>query len=74
MTDGAWVKVAMTQEGKLQVTDAVKTVRDPLRLSLGTCQQLYLSLRIALLLAADKLAASVKYAHFFRRIFVCLQD
>ena len=59
MTDGAWVKVAMTQEGKLQVTDAVKTVRDPLRLSLGTCQQLYLSLRIALLLAADNVGRSI---------------
>ncbi len=59
MTEGKWVKVDMTQEGKLQVTDAVKTVRDPLHLSLGTCQQLYLSLRIALLLAADNVGRAI---------------
>ncbi|MGI6106016.1 MAG: ATP-binding protein [Raoultibacter sp.] len=53
MTDGAWVQVRMTGEGRLQVVDAVKTVREPMHLSLGTCQQLYLSLRIALLLAAE---------------------
>ncbi len=40
----------MTAEGSLQVTDAVKTTHDPLHLSLGTCQQLYLALRIALLM------------------------
>src|SRR5699024_6096572 len=53
MTEGRWVKVAMTPEGKLQVTDSVKTVREPVHLSLGTCQQLYLSLRIALLMTAE---------------------
>lgn len=59
MTDGTWVKVAMTAEGRLQVVDAVKTARDPLHLSLGTCQQLYLALRIALLMTADNVGRSI---------------
>lgn len=59
MTDGAWVKVAMTAEGRLQVVDAVKTARDPLHLSLGTCQQLYLALRIALLMTADNVGRAI---------------
>lgn len=59
MTDGRWVKVTMTSEGKLQVTDAVRTTREPSRLSLGTCQQLYLALRIALLLTAENVGRSV---------------
>lgn len=59
MTEGRWVKVAMTPEGKLQVTDSVKTVREPVHLSLGTCQQLYLSLRIALLMTAENVGRSV---------------
>lgn len=52
MTEGTWVQVRMSPEGRLQVVDAVKTIREPMHLSLGTCQQLYLSLRIALLLTA----------------------
>ncbi|CAK7031878.1 MAG: hypothetical protein PEGG_01332 [Paraeggerthella hongkongensis] len=59
MTDGAWVKVSMTSEGRLQVVDAVKTARDPLHLSLGTCQQLYLALRIALLMTADNVGRAI---------------
>lgn len=59
MTDGRWVKVAMTAEGKLQVTDTVRTKREPAHLSLGTCQQLYLALRIALLLTAENVGRSV---------------
>ena len=59
MTDGAWVKVAMTAEGRLQAVDAVKTARDPLHLSLGTCQQLYLALRIALLMTADNVGRAI---------------
>lgn len=59
MTDGAWVKVAMTAEGRLHVVDAVKTARDPLHLSLGTCQQLYLALRIALLMTADNVGRAI---------------
>lgn len=59
MTGGRWVKVSMTPEGRLQVSDAVKSVRDPVCLSLGTCQQLYLALRIALLLTADNVGRSI---------------
>lgn len=59
MTDGRWVKVTMTAEGKLQVVDAVKTVREPVHLSLGTCQQLYLALRIALLMTAENVGRAV---------------
>lgn len=59
MTGGRWVKVEMTPEGKLLATDAVKASLDPSRLSLSTCQQLYLSLRIALLITADNVGRSV---------------
>lgn len=59
MTAGVWVQVRMSEEGKLQVVDRVKTVREPLYLSLGTCQQLYLSLRIALLMTADNVGRAI---------------
>ncbi|PNV66849.1 AAA family ATPase [Enteroscipio rubneri] len=59
MTDGRWAKVSMTEEGRLRVIDAVKNAHDPLHLSLGTCQQLYLALRIALLMTADNVGRSV---------------
>ncbi|MEG2557665.1 MAG: AAA family ATPase, partial [Raoultibacter sp.] len=58
MTDGRWTKVCMSSEGKLQVVDALKATYDPLYLSLGTCQQLYLALRIALLMAADNVGCA----------------
>lgn len=59
MTGGRWVKVAMAADGRLQVSDSVHTKRDPLHLSLGTCQQLYLALRIALLMTADNVGRSI---------------
>lgn len=59
MTAGAWVQVRMSEEGKLQVIDRVKTVREPIHLSLGTCQQLYLSLRIALLMTAENVGRAI---------------
>lgn len=59
MTDGRWTEVSLTPEGTLQVIDAVKTVRSPVHLSLGTCQQLYLALRIALLTSADNVGRSI---------------
>lgn len=59
MTGGRWVKVSMTPEGSLQVTDGVGAMRSPQHLSLSTCQQLYLSLRIALLIAAENVGRSV---------------
>ena len=59
MTGGAWMEVRMNERGRLSVVDAFKAERDPLHLSLGTCQQLYLSLRIALLTAADNVGRAV---------------
>src|SRR5699024_7676099 len=43
MTNGRWTKVSLSCDGCLEVADAVKTTRDPVHLSLGTCQQLYLA-------------------------------
>lgn len=59
MTGGRWTKVSMTPEGRLRVTDSVKTSRPPAHLSLSTCQQLYLSLRIALLVTADNVGRAI---------------
>ena len=59
MTSGKWEKVRMSPEGKLQVVDEVKTVREPAYLSLATCQQLYLSLRIALLMTAENVGRAI---------------
>ena len=53
MTDGAWCTVRMNAQGDIEVVDAIKTTRAPHLLSLGTRQQLYLSLRIALLMTAE---------------------
>lgn len=59
MTDGKWEKVSMSAEGTLQVTDAARTSREPIHLSLGTRQQLYLALRIALLQKADNVGRAI---------------
>ena len=59
MTDGAWTSVSMSNEGRLQVSDGAFTTREPVHLSLGTCQQLYLALRIALLVTADNVGRCV---------------
>jgi uncharacterized protein YhaN len=59
MTDGRWRRVRIGNDGELQVTDAFDTVRDPLMLSMGTLQQLYLSLRIALLMTAENVGRSI---------------
>ncbi len=53
MTNGSWQTVCMNAEGDIEVVDAIKTTRLPHLLSLGTRQQLYLSLRIALLMTAE---------------------
>lgn len=58
MTDGAWVKISLGQDGRLQVTNALKITRDPKELSLGTCQQMYLALRLALLMTAENVGAA----------------
>ncbi len=59
MTDGAWEAVRMGEDGRLTVVDRFKEERSPVHLSLGTCQQLYLSLRIALLVAAENVGRAV---------------
>ena len=59
MTNGRWTKVSLSCDGCLEVADAVKTTRDPAHLSLGTCQQLYLALRIALLMEADNVGRAI---------------
>lgn len=59
MTNGRWTEVALTPEGTLQVSDALKTTRLPVHLSLGTCQQLYLALRIALLTTAENVGRAI---------------
>ena len=58
MTDGAWVKISLAQDGQLQVTNALKMTREPKELSLGTCQQMYLALRIALLITAENVGSA----------------
>ena len=59
MTDGRWVKIEVTGEGHLLATDSLHTRRLPIHLSMGTCQQMYLALRIALLLTADNVGAAI---------------
>lgn len=59
MTGGRWTEVALTTEGTLQVTDSFGAARPPAQLSLGTCQQLYLALRIALLESADNVGRAI---------------
>ena len=59
MTDGKWTSVSMSREGRLQVSNDMLTTREPVHLSLGTCQQLYLALRIALLITADNVGRNI---------------
>lgn len=59
MTGGTWCQVRLSSSGDLEVVDAKGLVRDPQLLSLGTCQQLYLSLRIALLMTAECVGRNV---------------
>lgn len=59
MTSGAWRRVRLSSSGDLEVFDADGRARSPQLLSLGTCQQLYLSLRIALLMTADRVGRNV---------------
>lgn len=59
MTNGRWTRVFLSDEGELRVADDAMSVREPRLLSLGTCQQLYLALRIALLECADNVGRAV---------------
>ncbi len=53
MTDGAWVQVRLSEDGSIEAVDALRTALPPHLLSVGTRQQLYLSLRLALLITAS---------------------
>jgi uncharacterized protein YhaN len=59
MSAGKWTQVRLSLEGQIEVVDNVFTVRDPVHLSLGTCQQLYLSLRIAFLMCAENVGRNL---------------
>lgn len=59
MTGGRWTRVELTDEGVLQVRDCTLAAREPGMLSLGTCQQLYLALRIALLKCAPNVGRAI---------------
>ena len=59
MTGGAWVEVRMGAQDQIEVIDAFGQARSPQFLSLGTCQQLYLALRIALLMTAENVGRCI---------------
>lgn len=59
MTGGAWQTVRMNAQGEIEVLDSVKTACSPQLLSLGTRQQLYLALRVALLITAENVGRSL---------------
>ena len=59
ITGGRWTQVATSPTGSLVAVGADGTARDPRHLSLGTCQQLYLALRIALLVAAKDVGRDI---------------
>lgn len=53
MTDGDWMGVSVSSTGSVIAKRADGEAVKPRHLSLGTCQQLYLALRVALLLTAE---------------------
>lgn len=59
MTKGAWQVVRMNAAGEIEVLDSVRTATPPQLLSLGTRQQLYLALRVALLMTAKNVGRSL---------------
>lgn len=59
ITGGRWVEVSLAATGSIVVRDADGNEAKPRRLSLGTCQQLYLALRIAMLLNTDAVGRSI---------------
>lgn len=54
LTDGVWPEVLVDDWGEVQVVDSKGNVRDPQLFSLQRRQQLYLALRTAFLMAADR--------------------
>lgn len=59
MTSGAWCTIRPTDRGDVAVCDAYGIERSGRNLSLGTRQQMYLALRIALLMCADDVGRSL---------------
>lgn len=59
MTEGAWKGVLVDESGSIRAMDAIGRTWEPRFLSLGTCQQLYLALRIALLECVGHAGASL---------------
>lgn len=59
MTNGRWKEVRMGQGGEVEAVDAVGKRFEPRLLSMGTCQQLYLCLRIALLERAGDVGPAI---------------
>ena len=59
ITDGAWVAVSSSATGSLTAMRSDGVMFDTRHLSLGTCQQLYLALRMALLLVAHDVGTDV---------------
>lgn len=59
MTDGRWTGVRLADDGEVRIVDDARLEREPRHLSTATCQQLYLSLRIALLKCSDSVGRCV---------------
>ncbi len=59
MTDGQWTRITRRDDGTFEVLDAFHNTRSVTKLSTGTRQQLYLSIRIALLMCADNVGRSI---------------
>jgi uncharacterized protein YhaN len=59
MTNGVWTSIQLDEDGSLFAVNAIHMRREPRYLSMGTCQQMYLALRIALLESAPEVGASV---------------
>ena len=59
ITAGRWTGVSTSPTGSLVAVGADGAERDPRHLSLGTCQQLYLALRLALLMAVENVGSSI---------------
>lgn len=59
ITGGRWVEVSLAATGSVVVRNAAGDEVKPRHLSLGTCQQLYLALRIALLLNTPAVGCNI---------------
>ena len=59
ITAGRWTGVSASSTGSLVAVAADGAERDPRHLSLGTCQQLYLALRLALLMSVENVGRNI---------------